>query len=115
MITSFLYLTVGTVAAFTVPQHQRLQTQTLVHGATASTTSKTETEDETFYRAVQLAERGRRNDLDLDELDRLATELEQVQGCKYEPGDDDFLCDKEIQDRIDVAEILRLQIELQLR
>ena len=68
--------------------------------------------EETFYKAVQLAEQGQK-EIDIVELDRLATELEQFEGCKYE--EESGFCDKEIQDRLDVAEILRLQIELQLR
>lgn len=49
----------------------------------------------------------------MDELDKLATDLEDVDGCKFEEGESE--CEKEIRDRIDVAQILRLRIELQLR
>lgn len=42
------------------------------------------------------------------------TELEEFVGCNFEKDNQD-LCDKEMQDRIDVAEILRLQVELKLR
>jgi hypothetical protein len=69
-------------------------------------------DEDTFYMAVQLAEAGEKK-IDLDELDRLATALEQVEGCQFE--EEGGLCEKEIQDRLDVAEVLRLQIELQLR
>jgi hypothetical protein len=71
------------------------------------------TDKDTFYQAVQLAEAGEKK-LDIDELDRLATALEQVEGCQFEE-EGGGLCEKEIQDRLDVAEVLRLQIELQLR
>jgi hypothetical protein len=70
-------------------------------------------DEDTFYQAVQLAEAGEKK-IDLDELDRLATALEQVEGCQFEE-EGGGLCEKEIQDRLDVAEVLRLQIELQLR
>mmetsp|Transcript_8 Transcript_8/g.14 ORF Transcript_8/g.14 Transcript_8/m.14 type:complete len:154 (-) Transcript_8:426-887(-) len=68
---------------------------------------------ETFYRAVELAEG--RHVATMNELDELATELEEFVGCKFEEDSGKEICDKEIQDRVDVAEILRLKIELQLR
>jgi hypothetical protein len=67
----------------------------------------------TFYRAVELAEG--RHASTVDELDVLATELEEFVGCAFEEDSTPEICDKEIQDRVDVAEILRLQIELKLR
>jgi hypothetical protein len=67
-------------------------------------------ENDAFFRAVECAEGSRST---LDELDKLASELEDVDGCKFEEGQED--CDKEIRDRMDVAQILRLRIELQLR
>jgi len=70
--------------------------------------------EETFYTAVQKAEKGHSR-IDIDEYDRLATELENFEGVAYEKDSSPELGDKEIQDRLDVAEILRLQIELQLR
>ncbi len=63
-----------------------------------------------FYKAVQAAASTSR--INIDDLDRMASELEDVQGCAYEGGE---LCEKEIQDRLDVAGVLRLKIELQLR
>ena len=91
-------------AAFTVPiKRQRWSPILLAVSAEL---------EETFYRAVQLAEQGEKQ-IDLDELDRLATALENVEGCQFEQ--DSGFCDKEVQDRLDVAEILRMQIELQLR
>lgn len=97
---------IGTCAAFTSVPTNRLFTP----AALASSVSA-ELED-TFYDAVQLAEAGEKK-IDLDELDRLATALEQVDGCQFE--EQGGLCEKEVLDRLDVAEILRLQIELQLR
>jgi hypothetical protein len=49
----------------------------------------------------------------LDELERLAVKLEDVNECLFEKEGE--LCDKEMQDRKDVAEVLRLQSELRLR
>mmetsp|Transcript_6027 Transcript_6027/g.8652 ORF Transcript_6027/g.8652 Transcript_6027/m.8652 type:complete len:157 (+) Transcript_6027:200-670(+) len=70
-------------------------------------------ESETFYRAVECAEG--RVSCELKELDKLATELEEFVGCTYEQDSSEETCKKEIQDRMDLAEILRLRIELQLR
>ena len=73
-----------------------------------------DTLEETFYQAVKRAEKNSGSTVDIDECDRLATQLEQAQGATFEQ-EGGALSDKEIQDRLDVAEILRLQIELQLR
>ena len=78
--------------------------------ATTTSLAVTSVESDTFFRAVECAEGAR---CTLDELDKLATELESVDGCKFEEGQE--ACDKEVLDRIDVASILRLRIELQLR
>lgn len=94
----------GASAAFTVHSSHRHQ-----HTSLCAVAADVE---ETFFQAVQLAEAGEKK-VDLEELDRLATALEQVDGCQFE--EEANLCDKEIQDRLDVAEVLRLQIELQLR
>uniref|UniRef100_A0A7S4JYT4 Uncharacterized protein n=1 Tax=Odontella aurita TaxID=265563 RepID=A0A7S4JYT4_9STRA len=66
---------------------------------------------ETLYQAVECAEN--RNKHDIEELEKLAAELEGAKECNFEIGDE--LCQKEIQDRLDVAEILRLKIEMELR
>eukprot|EP00980_Cylindrotheca_fusiformis_P020489 scaffold7542_cov113-Cylindrotheca_fusiformis.AAC.5 len=66
-------------------------------------------EKETFFRAVECAEGSRAT---VEELDKLATQLEDVDGCKFEEGE---TCEQEIRDRMDVAQILRLRIELKLR
>lgn len=78
-----------------------------------ATANDIDTHNEQFYKAIKLAGSSSLSsrDADLEDLDRLATELEQVEGCDFETE----FCDKEIQDRLDVAEILRLRIELILR
>lgn len=75
--------------------------------------------EETFYKAVEMAS-STSTIVDLDECDRLATELEQFDndslGCEFEKSDSNpLMCEKEVQDRLDVAGILRLKIELHLR
>jgi hypothetical protein len=70
----------------------------------------TSVENDIFFRAVECAQGA---DASAGELDKLARDLENVEGCKYEEGKE--ACDKEIQDRMDVAQTLRLRIELQLR
>mmetsp|Transcript_34261 Transcript_34261/g.50372 ORF Transcript_34261/g.50372 Transcript_34261/m.50372 type:complete len:151 (-) Transcript_34261:253-705(-) len=65
---------------------------------------------ETFYRAVECAENGL---CEVDELLSLADDLDQLNECVYEEGEG--ACEKEIQDRHDVAEILRMRSELRLR
>ena len=54
-----------------------------------------------------------------DELHELADKVEAgASTCIFEvevSDDDGFLCQKEIDDRMDVAEVLRMQAELQLR
>ena len=53
---------------------------------------------------------------DSDELHTLADKVEAgADSCMFEVADDAFLCDKEVEDRKDVAEVLRMQAELQLR
>jgi hypothetical protein len=56
---------------------------------------------------------------DSDELHELADKVEAgASTCIFEvegEGDDGFLCQKEINDRMDVAEVLRMQADLQLR
>ena len=47
---------------------------------------------------------------------KLADKLDDIEGCVYEDGvQAKDVCDKEIQDRKDVADTLRMQAELQLR
>ena len=53
---------------------------------------------------------------DSDKLHELADKVEQgADTCVFEVETDQELCQKEIDDRIDVAQVLRLQAELQLR
>ena len=66
-----------------------------------------------FERAVQCS--GQFGLCDIDELQKLADQLEQYQGCFFEDKHDNWLCEKEEADRSDVAEVLRLQAELRLR
>ena len=108
-IVSLLSLALGTAAAFTTP----LATTTTRHHTLFATATDVDTHNEQFFRAIKLAGSASLSgrDADLEELDKLATELENVEGCDFE----DEFCDKEIQDRVDVAEILRLRIELLLR
>uniref|UniRef100_A0A7S4JFN5 Uncharacterized protein n=1 Tax=Odontella aurita TaxID=265563 RepID=A0A7S4JFN5_9STRA len=67
---------------------------------------------ETFERAVECAENfGYCN---LDELENLAGELEAFQGSFFEHGEE-VMEQKEVGDRKDVAEVLKMQSELRLR
>ncbi|KAL3900314.1 MAG: hypothetical protein SGARI_006266 [Bacillariaceae sp.] len=60
---------------------------------------------------------------DSDALHELADKVEagastcifEVEGSENDDEDDGFLCQKEIDDRMDVAQVLRMQAELQLR
>ena len=67
-------------------------------------------ETDNYFRAIECAEGATST---MEELERLASDLENVEGCKFEEGQEN--CDREIQDRLDVAHMLRLRIELQLR
>jgi len=120
-ITSLLVVlfTIGTTAsAFLIPSPTSSRPNLVRQSGLAvmmmmmMTTTPSLIMDDVFYQAVQAASIGKNHGLNLDELDRLATALEDVEGCNFE---DDEFCEKEVQDRLDVAEILRLQIELQLR
>lgn len=67
-------------------------------------------ETDKYFRAIECAEG---SSCSLEELETLAANLEDVDGCKFEEEAEN--CDREIQDRLDVAHMLRLRIELQLR
>jgi hypothetical protein len=67
--------------------------------------------DDDLIRAVECATKF--NLCNLDELERLAVKLENMEECLFETKGE--LCDKEMHDRKDVAEVLRLQSELRLR
>lgn len=89
------------------PPHHRRRRSSVLSDATA-----TPAETDGYFRAVECANGARSS---LEELDRLASVLEDVDGCKFEADGDEESCDREIQDRMDVAHILRLRIELQIR
>lgn len=118
VVVSLRLLLLGTAAAFTT----RIVPHTPTTDLSAVSIDVVPQEDQ-FYRAVQLADNLHNSRVDIDELDQLASQLESVNGCQFEEEpqqqqadqNQPDLCDKEIQDRLDVAEILRLQIELQLR
>jgi hypothetical protein len=96
-----LLLVVDTASAFRVT--------TCLQSRRPSTTLQTF--PERFGRAVECSEKyGLCN---VDELLELAEELDSYQGCFFE--DKEFLQEKEIKDRSDVADILRLEAELALR
>lgn len=68
--------------------------------------------DKDFVRAVECATKF--NLCSLEELEHLATKLDNMEDeCVFE--EKSVLCEKEIEDRKDVAEVLRLQSELRLR
>uniref|UniRef100_A0A6U5PCC4 Uncharacterized protein n=1 Tax=Grammatophora oceanica TaxID=210454 RepID=A0A6U5PCC4_9STRA len=111
-----LLLVFGTATAFTCtppPASTRVRLFGTATAATPAASDSIEAHNEIFYQAVKKAQggAGTLTSADLKEYDRMATELENVEGCSFE----EELCDKEIQDRMDVAEILRLKIELHLR
>ena len=66
-----------------------------------------------FDRAVECSKTF--GECDVEELEKLADDLLDFQGCYFEDSHNDWLCDKEQDDRKDVADVLRLQAELQLR
>ena len=82
-----------------------------INHRSASTTALSAVINKSFGRAVECAETF--GLCDPDECAKLASELEDFDGCVYEDGKE--LCEKEIQDRKDVAETLRMAAELQLR
>ncbi|CAB9524878.1 expressed unknown protein [Seminavis robusta] len=65
-----------------------------------------------FHRAIELAEDP--DVVDIDEMLRLADELEKYDECFFENGDE-AACEKEKMDREDLAGLLRLQTEVLLR
>ena len=103
-----------TAAAATTTRRPRRQQRSV---AFSSATAEEGVDiDEEFYKAVQEASKTiTASDKTMEEWDRLATALEEyAEGARYEKDSAD-LGEKEIQDRFDVADILRLKIELQLR
>jgi hypothetical protein len=67
-----------------------------------------------FGRAVECAEQF--GVCDADEMVKLADKLDDIEGCVYEDRvQAKDVCEKEVQDRKDVADTLRMGAELQLR
>ena len=106
--------TVGSASAFVpaapVARHAVTSTST----STSTSTCLSAVINKDFGRAVECAERF--GECDADEMVKLADKLEDIEGCVYEDGvQAKDVCDKEIQDRKDVADTLKMQAELQLR
>ena len=102
--------TVGSASAF-VPSAPAAR-----HAVTSTSTSTclSAVINKDFGRAVECAEHF--GECDADEMVKLADKLDDIEGCVYEDGvQAKDVCDKEIQDRKDVADTLRMQAELQLR
>eukprot|EP00558_Chaetoceros_sp_UNC1202_P005652 CAMPEP_0197246648 /NCGR_PEP_ID=MMETSP1429-20130617/18653_1 /TAXON_ID=49237 /ORGANISM="Chaetoceros sp., Strain UNC1202" /LENGTH=134 /DNA_ID=CAMNT_0042707363 /DNA_START=40 /DNA_END=444 /DNA_ORIENTATION=+ len=73
-------------------------------------------EMEIFERAVECAEKF--GVCDIEKMEELAKELEEFNGAYFESADEDnaaAMMQKEVNDRRDIAEILKLQGELRLR
>jgi hypothetical protein len=118
IIATFLLL--GTASSFsTAPSSYRNSQSSIISSHRASTAADADamTDQDHFYRAVEIADniRSSNSKMDVEELDRWATELETIEGCLFEDGSDQELCDREMSDRLEVAQILRLEIELMLR
>ena len=89
----------------------------IIHPRLLASTAASETDRDHFYRAVEIADsiRASNSKINIEELDQWATELEQVTDCPFEDAADANKCQQEIQDRLEVAQIFRLEIELKLR
>ena len=98
---------VGSAAAFCVQSKPSTRPVRALHS------TNSDSKMETFERAVECAENF--GFCDLDSLEELADDLEKFKGNFFEHGEDSVVMNKEIQDRNDVAEVLRLQGELRLR
>lgn len=109
----FLIGLLGTVSAFTTPSVRHSRTTTAVFSAVEEEEKEQAvTYSEDWVRAVDCASHFGR--CDVTELHDLADKVEAGSDeCVFQ-GDTKTLCDKEIEDRKDVAELLRLQAELQL-
>lgn len=110
IVAGFLLLSSAAAFSTTPRSSSRL-------GGLAPLASTAATDQDHFYRAVEICDniRSSNSKMDVEELDRWASELEDIDGCVFEQPDDPAQCDKEVQDRLDVAQILRLEIELKLR
>lgn len=116
-LVGFLPLFLSSVAAFTTPATTARggsiakTTSTSTLASSAVTASPPVADEETWYEAIQLANRRK---TDIGECERLAAQLESVGDCEFESKDSDT-CATEIADRLELAKILRLKVELQQR
>lgn len=108
MLPAVLLVVINAVAAFHVAVYPRHRLTTPATGATP--TSLHFMFPKEFERAVECASNA--GLCKVDELNRLADELEAFQGCFFEDAED---CEQEEVDRQDVADILRMDAALQLR
>lgn len=118
---TLLHFIISMASAFTVMMPKKTIVSTGTSGSmTESFANKKhfsnlyQSKIETFEKAVECAENF--GYCDLEELEQLAEELESFNGNFFEHDENHpQLMTKEIEDRKDVAEILRLQEELRLR
>lgn len=108
-----LATTVGSASAFFSTQ-AAAQHYAVMSSSGTSTSSLSAVINKDFGRAVECAEHF--GVCDADEMVTLADKLDDIEGCVYEDGvQAKDVCEKEIQDRKDVADTLRMGAELQLR
>jgi hypothetical protein len=116
MMMKYIYsfTLIGLTSAFhTAPA---LLSRQMVVPSSAALFVTTQEETITYFEDLELAVKcaTKFGVCDVDTLHRLADKVEAgADSCLFEV--DEALCQKEIDDRIDVAEVLRLQSELQLR
>lgn len=112
-------IVISMTSAFTMMQKKSTTSMLVGEGpmtrsATERRSNLYESKMETFEKAVECAENF--GHCDLEELEQLADELDSFNGNFFEhDADHPQLMEKEIEDRKDVAEILRLQEVLRLR
>lgn len=109
-----LATTVGSASAFVPTQAAAQHNVVRSSSSDTSTSSLSAVINKDFGRAVECAEHF--GMCDADEMATLADKLDDIEGCIYEDGvQSKDVCEKEIQDRKDVADTLRMGAELQLR
>ena len=107
-----LAATAGSASAFVPAPAAAQQPVTKPSGSSTSSLSAVINKD--FGRAVECAEQF--GLCEAGEMVELADKLDDIEGCVYEDGvQAKDVCEKEIQDRKDVADTLRMGAELQLR
>lgn len=105
-------LAVTSVTAFVPLQSASMSSKKLFVAAPMPTDDEAVTYFDDLVRAVKAVKTF--GLCDADELYTLADKVDAgADSCMFEVGQE--LCDKEIEDRKDVAEVLRMQAELQLR